>query len=344
MQLKIALVLALCPAAAAVRLAKMQPLYPKDYTWAMEEKGKAHFSENQCRNMPTPQMCKPKPGQGQYTAAAVVSTFQEDLHWLNEMPWSDQLTVLVHNRSSRRTHESKMQWQDSLILAEESEAKVKALNFRRTSPVQFVDLPNQGDEAAAYLTWIIEHYSKLPDVTFFLQGHRCADHASFDMSVALPNIRQCFSPQQGYLDLNTYKSGSQTRCRGTREIVMQPIMGFHLEKFSSIWTQLFEKEFGKMPNKICWDSYAQFAVSRDLILRHPLEFYQKLHEGVTTGVTNMEFFWRAVFVPGALSNEPLPKKDRMGKTIKKPYEFSPEELIERTRVIDLAGQVKDTRR
>lgn len=324
---------ALAPAAMALKV------HPSDLALALNEKSAAGWKGNGCRMYYTPKYCTETPDMGKFSAALVVSTWKEDLTWLNHMPWSDNMTVMIHDRASTRSHNSVMTIQDNLIIAEESDVKVKALNARRTNPIKFVDIKNKGDEAGAYLQWIIEHYDSLPDATFFIQGHRCADHAKFDMAQALPNLRACFKPDQGYLDLNAYPTKGYTRCTDVPAILERPIMGFKIEHFADIWIKLFHKNFGPMPTRMCYDGYAQFAVSRDTIRKHPLSFYKKLHKGVVDGLTTMEFFWRGLFVPGAMSWEELPKRDRSGKIIVPEYQFSEEELRERARSIDMKGQL-----
>uniref|UniRef100_A0A7S1M8B5 Protein xylosyltransferase n=1 Tax=Alexandrium catenella TaxID=2925 RepID=A0A7S1M8B5_ALECA len=341
MQLKRVLTFALCPAALALR--SKAEVDPADLALALEARANTKPQENQCRNMHTPKMCKASSGMGNHSATVVISTYREDIHWLNEMPWSDTINVLVHDRAGKRSHESKMTLQDNLILAEESEVKVKALNPRRRNPIKFIDVPNKGDEAGAYLWWIIQNYESLPDVSFFIQGHRCADHADFDMATALPNVRQCFHPKQGYLDLNAYrtvKQGGNTKCKWTKMLLDYPIMGFHIEKLGDIWTELFHKELGPLPNKICWDAFAQFAVSKAAIRKHPLSFYKKLHKGTVAGVTTMEFFWRAVFEPSAVSMEEPPKYDRLGHLVMKPHELTPEEVLEQQRHVDARAHLR----
>jgi len=292
---------------------------------------KATAPENQCRQMHTPPMCAAKPGMGNFSAHLVISTYKEDLAWLNEMPWSDNVTVFVHDRSTAHKHRSKSDYNDDTSIARESELSVKLLNKVRSKPVIFETIPNVGDEASAFLTWIIKKYYKLPEVAFFVHGHRCADHAQFDMALALPSIRQCFKPEWGYLDLNSYHevdagnysegaSTASTNCRWIKKLLQHPT---GVENFRGVWMDFFMEEYGPVPSRVCSDSYAQFAVTRDRIRKHPVSFYKQLFRAVASGQTTMEFFWRALFVPGAVSWEPLPKK--------KEYVFTEEELRENAR-------------
>mmetsp|Transcript_35419 Transcript_35419/g.97994 ORF Transcript_35419/g.97994 Transcript_35419/m.97994 type:complete len:335 (-) Transcript_35419:60-1064(-) len=292
---------------------------------------RATAPENKCRKMRTPMMCTAKPGMGNFSAHLVISSYKEDFAWLNEMPWSDNVTVFVHDSSKRPSHWwSKQHYEDTMI-AEESELSVKLLNKVRSKPVIFEHIASVGDEASAFLTWIIKKYYKLPEVAFFVHAHRCADHAQFDMALALPSIRQCFKPEWGYLDLNSYHKvdidsysegadTGNTNCMWTKNLLAHPT---GVENFRGVWTDFFMEEYGPLPNRVCSDAHSQFAVTRDRIRKHPVSFYKQLFGAVANGQTTMEFFWRALFVPGAVSWEPLPKK--------KEYVFTEEELRENAR-------------
>mmetsp|Transcript_69536 Transcript_69536/g.214945 ORF Transcript_69536/g.214945 Transcript_69536/m.214945 type:complete len:346 (-) Transcript_69536:55-1092(-) len=259
--------------------------------------------KNQCKGLPHKQMCNSTKDPG-FSAGLVVASYLEDLAWLNELEWDGNISVYVHDRSADRSHGSKSRVYDSLLVAEESEKEVMAKNENRTTPVVFQTIPNKGDEATAYLSYIIQKYYKLPDVVFFVQGHRCADHAKFDMARVLPNIRRCFDIEKGYLDVNRYDGrihlDEGPHCKSRESLIKNPIMGYKIDDLQGIWDTLFLEEFGTMPDQLCWDGYAQFAVKKELILRHPLGFYKKLFKGVVNKTTTMEFFWRMTFQPSAL--------------------------------------------
>mmetsp|Transcript_115166 Transcript_115166/g.306194 ORF Transcript_115166/g.306194 Transcript_115166/m.306194 type:complete len:321 (-) Transcript_115166:64-1026(-) len=261
--------------------------------------------KNHCAKMHSPPMCKNLKDQG-FTSSLVISTFKEDIRWLNEMLWDGNISVYVHNRGTSRSHDSKEKFSDDAALAEFSEMEVQAQNENRRTPVAFETIPNKGDEATAYLSYIIQKYYKLPDVVFFIQGHRCASHAKFDMAAALPTMRLCFPMEKGYLDLNTYdgrKSSEGPHCKDSTEIVKHPIMGYQIKDFKGIWSKLFQEEYGPMPDRLCWDGYAQFAVKKELIQRHPVSFYKDLFKGVMNGTTTMEFFWKMTFLPQAVKTK-----------------------------------------
>lgn len=301
----VALVL-LAPAAHATKLRGGFPSFFKK----RKAGGKHHV--NQCGKLYTPMMCNSTKTQG-WSSSLVVSTYMEDLTWLNQMYFDGNIIVYVHDRSEDRSHKSKEEFGDDLEFAEQSEVEVRAANAGRKYPIQFETIPNKGDEAAAYLAYIIKKYYKLPDVVFFVQGHRCAQHAEFDMAKALPNIKECFPYDKGYLDLNTYfrkKPPQYPTCRDAVTLIDHPIRGFHLEHFKDLWTNLFQPEFGPMPGRICWDGYAQFGVRKEFILRHSLDFYKRLFQAVQRGDTTMEFFWKMLFLKEAITAPPDKSEER----------------------------------
>lgn len=261
---------------------------------------KGHY--NQCGKLLTPRMCQNPPKDRNIEAGLVVSTFMEDISWLNDMYFEGPIIVYVHDRSRGRSHNSKDSFGDDVDIAERSEVDVRTKNPNRKFPVQFETIPNKGDEAAAYLSYIVRKYNRLPNVTFFVQGHRCAAHAEFDMAKALPSIRECFPLAKGYMDLNRYnkKKGPEHKQCGKMEWLLEhPVRGFKIQHLDKLWAALFQEHLGELPARICWDSYAQFGVTRERIRARPLDLYKKLLRGVMLGNTTMEFFWKMLFLPTA---------------------------------------------
>jgi len=323
-------VLAMCQLAVALRLNQAPFHLPSNAPERLYLNISEFFVTKSCKDLGAAPMCQAQPGMGNFSAHAVISTWRDDLTWLNEMPWNDGMTVFVHDRSKKRSHVLKTEVSKDAARAEESEVAVKALNPKRNVPVDFEDIPNKGGEASAYLSWIIRKYKKLPDVVFFLKGHRCAQNAPFDMSVALPSIRQCFRREEGYLNLNSYAGHAGATCMPSVAILNRTKP--ETKNLHRIWTYFFMEEYGgPMPTRMCWDDYAQFAVTRERILSHPVSFYKKLFKAVVNGNTTMEFFWRPLFVPAATSWEPLPEKET-------DYQFTGEELRENHRHVDMLHQ------
>jgi hypothetical protein len=132
---------------------------------------------------------------------------------------------------------------------------------------------NKGHEAMVYLSYIIEHYDKLSDVTMFFHAHQKADHNNlFLENDSARTIRQ--------LDLaNVMKSGYiNTRCELKYGCPAGPFateVDFNKpeEKFmtAETWSEL--NLVDTAPTIIGVSCCAQFAVSRNAILARPLSNY-----------------------------------------------------------------------
>lgn len=238
-------------------------------------------------------------------AEAVVSTYSEDLSWLRHV---DDLKVhiYVHNRSSEFTHSIPS---TSLDEAARSQDELVSWNGHRHKPIHFVDIPNTGDEAKAYLSFILERYNTLPDRVFFVHGHRCAWHSRLNMDTTINEIGRCIQrgtfDNASYINLNTGKADEcydlvDTNSTGDDEA------DDRVAHVKAMWSSIMEKP---LPNRYCMDCCAQFVVSRDAILAHNKTFYKNLLDAVEEGKTSLEYFWRSIFLQDYSYLEPLPETD-----------------------------------
>lgn len=227
----------------------------------------------------------------------VVNTMLENLDWLqrNDAP----TYVYVHNRTTQPSHcytpdigyddAETCGLPDSQVIAsaQESQRSLEASNPDRKYPIEFMDIPNVGDEASAYLNHIIRRYHNLPKALVFLHGHDSHWHAPGSMSDKLQYT--CFDPNMGLKNLNV----KSCLCISDTEDGGFPWLPDYV--FHKNW-DLFQDVIGDRPSRICWDCCAQFAVSREAILKHPISFYEKLLKRVLNGMTTMEYEWRMLFV------------------------------------------------
>jgi hypothetical protein len=235
----------------------------------------------------------------------VVSTWSDNLCWLEQVDIAT--TVYVHNRSSTtKTHcysrsgECFHRPVESLRLAAKSQEELNQSNAHRRHKVRFVDVPNYGDEALAYLTYIVGNYERLPEAVVFIHGHESAWHAPSSMKHVLKNT--CFSKKIGYHNLNHGKKAeSRDFCvseRGSPPIhrvgAKEEIEGLLTQN----WINLFKPAFNNtFPRRICSDCCAQFVVSRARLQQHPRSFYEQLLQLVRGHKTTLEREWRMIFVP-----------------------------------------------
>jgi hypothetical protein len=224
-------------------------------------------------------------------AEMVVSTYSEDLMWLKEFD-DMKMHIYVHNRSSEYNFARDYRLSaPSLHDAIKSEDELKSVNGKRKHPITFIDIPNVGDEAKAYLTHIIEHYEHLPDAIFFVHGHKCAWHSRFMMDSTIREVSRCISHgafNQSYLNLNTIDD-NQCYDPSSDWDKENPRASHVLAQWSSLMST-------PLPRAYCMDCCAQFVVSRDAVHRHNRSFYEHLLEAVDEGKTSLEYFWRPIFL------------------------------------------------
>jgi len=125
----------------------------------------------------------------------VVSVYEEDIAWLADLDMPT--TVFIHRHDQSRTDQHDVpthsdDWENSFL-------KVRMANQRRLHPVEFINITNVGDEAAAYLHAILQVYDQPPDAIVFVHAHQCAWHRHSDMHVILQSA--CL-PAGGYLNLS----------------------------------------------------------------------------------------------------------------------------------------------
>ncbi|GAM89532.1 hypothetical protein ANO11243_075710 [Dothideomycetidae sp. 11243] len=156
---------------------------------------------------------------------------------------------------------------------------------------------NKGHEAMVYLTYIIDHYDSLPDVTMFMHAHRWADHNDpmLDRD-AVEMIRRLDTERviyEGYVNLNcNHYPGCPGIGSGERRLYYDALL--------DIYARIFPDR--GHPREISTPCCAQFAVSRDRIRSTPLEQYisyrgwllQTKLEDYESGRV-WEFLWHVIF-------------------------------------------------
>jgi len=232
-------------------------------------------------------------------AGVVVSAYAEDLAWLFELP-PGPVWVYAHEHMGQASAHPNARFAERVPahLFNQTRAVLEA-----SGNVRFVDVPNVGDEARAFLQHIVHHYDELPEVLAFVHGHRRASHHSdFDMAELL-NCLCAESNSRGilYQSLNSRVSRqpvcfpTERRRRGRQDKFDLP-----RRSISKLWDPYFATEFGGgVPEKFCMDCCAQFLTSRAAIRAHSRDFYAGLLAGVNSSQINgydMEMFWRKVLL------------------------------------------------
>ena len=154
----------------------------------------------------------------------------------------------------------------------------------------------------AYLTYVISNYHKLPSTLVFLHAHRSGyrrawhtDAWDHDNVRAVQSLNLSYVQESGYVNL---------RCNwgpGCKPENYTP--NGHVTK--KIWMDVFhlenrtEDEVPEMVGQACC---AQFAVSREQVMKRPLEDYVSYRQWVIdTELSDdksgrvMEFLWHVIF-------------------------------------------------
>lgn len=188
-------------------------------------------------------------------ALVVASTTTEDTTWLSQIPPSLNWTIN---------------------------------HYRVDAPLTpALSVPSRnGNEAMVYLTYIIDNYAALPDVIFFHHGHPSAWHQKLSSADEVARLRAPYVLKAGY---------ASARCLPGCENVV-PLEGGEpatsmaalpllsrrdhlvtlLEKF--LEPARFPALEGAVPEQIAAPCCAQFAVSRERVLRRDRDWWVQLRE------------------------------------------------------------------
>ncbi|KAE8161361.1 hypothetical protein BDV40DRAFT_268101 [Aspergillus tamarii] len=183
---------------------------------------------------------------------------------------------------------------------------------------------NKGHESMAYLTYLIDHYDNLPSTIAFLHAHRAGffmawhvDAPLHDNVAAMRALQLDFVQQNGYVNLRcNWNPGCKEEHRINRHVTQQ------------VWEEVFEgtstpplntttspaiiddpssenrqtQKFLQAPQLVGAACCAQFAVSREQVLKRPREDYIKFRQWVIDTEKDdassgrvMEFLWHVIF-------------------------------------------------
>ncbi|BCR85862.1 DUF3431 domain-containing protein [Aspergillus chevalieri] len=203
-------------------------------------------------------------------------------------------------------------WQRAIYIVNPSSTDEDIL----TTPV------NKGHESMAYLTYVIDHYDKLPSTIAFLHSHRSGflmawhvDAPLHDNVAAMRALQTPFVQQNGYVNLRcNWNPGCKENHRHnkhiTEEVWTEVFAGtstppLNASESASIATDLRfgqDQKYMLMPQFVGTACCAQFAVSRDQVHKRPREDYVKIRQWIidtdkSDAVSGrvMEFLWHVIF-------------------------------------------------
>jgi hypothetical protein len=125
---------------------------------------------------------------------------------------------------------------------------------------------NKGNEASAYMQYIVDHFDTLPEYALFVHGHDTSWHHDGSIVDIINGVE--LSP---YKSLNKYPT--------------EKVDPRHPDVKGALRDFPLAFEFPPDVNTLHYDSCAMFCVSRDSIRRRPREFYERYLEYLWTTST-----------------------------------------------------------
>lgn len=162
---------------------------------------------------------------------------------------------------------------------------------------------NKGNEVMTYLTYILEFYENLPDVSIFMHSHRYAWHnddlLNFDAAEMIKRLSSERVLRNGYMNLRCHWMPGcpewihPAEVEPDREKLEQSMI-------ADAWAELFP---GKpIPKVLAQPCCSQFALSRDRILSIPKETYEHYRNWLlrspirdTMSGRIFEYIWQVIF-------------------------------------------------
>lgn len=169
---------------------------------------------------------------------------------------------------------------------------------------------SKGHEAMIYLSFIINNYERLPWASVFIHGHPEAWHQEDTADRLIKNLNRVELARQGYISLRCdwYPScpaemrpvhhdaivwGPEYQSKGTEAAI------------AGNWKLLFPHE--KLPETIASPCCAQFAVTRQAIVKRPKEDYERMRRWILNSLLEdelsgrvMEKLWAYIFTGEAV--------------------------------------------
>lgn len=165
---------------------------------------------------------------------------------------------------------------------------------------------NRGNEAMVFLTYLIDRYDSLPDVSLFLHGGRYQwhnDNPLYDSVISIRDLQSAFVRQAGYVNLRcTWAIGCPAELEPARYMRERPDDPGHATAvvFPDSFAELFPGV--EMPEIVGVPCCSQFALSREKIHERPVEDYIRVRQWLLdspldASITGrvLEYSWHIMF-------------------------------------------------
>lgn len=165
---------------------------------------------------------------------------------------------------------------------------------------------NKGNEANAYLTYIIQNYDSLPSIVAFVHSHESGfpkawhtDAKHHSNVESLNSLNVDFVQRNGYANLRCLQNPG---CPDEIQPFREPVDESRTTEaaFAAAWREIFDNN--DVPEVVGVACCAQFAVSRQQILKRSKEEYLRMHKWLmntelddSTSGRVFEYLWHIIF-------------------------------------------------
>lgn len=145
---------------------------------------------------------------------------------------------------------------------------------------------NKGNEAMAYLDYIVRFYDCLPEYTLFCHGHYIDWHQRNPIDKIINSIKL----DRQYININDLGVDDRhDKCSNK-----------YYKNLKLVWNELFLDTLGPMADRYYDKCCAQFVVHRDRIRLRPKKFYQRLIDYIINKDNGeigylLEYIWHNIF-------------------------------------------------
>lgn len=158
-------------------------------------------------------------------------------------------------------YDEDVSWTTQLNIRSDHNVRIAIYDKSDNPIVGSIPLPNMGRESHTFVSYILDHYDRLPDVIMFLQGD------PFDHGVSLSKIQSYIENGMPMHTMCESLSGCVIKCDSEG---CPHHSGLRVrEVFHSLFPKARNTYFTFSPG-------AQYVVTKDAILQHPLTFWQKI--------------------------------------------------------------------
>lgn len=169
---------------------------------------------------------------------------------------------------------------------------------------------NKGREAMAYLTYLIDHYDVLPEISLFLHPHRSGwpaawhtDAKDYDNVISAQSLQLNHVQQHGYANMRCIAiPGCPDEIQPFRAHLDRPYELAFREAYKYMFQVAHDID---VPTIVATPCCSQFAVSRSQILNRPLSDYIRYrqwlldtHLGSNDSGRVLEYMWHIIFGKG----------------------------------------------